>query len=129
MNICNEFPEFRKHLLQRAKIRRCHWKKVFEENRHYCLLKQKEQAAREANLQNDPKVNRLFDAAQLDTESELELELMTEEEITQQKVFSLLNKEFDIFRRSARDKKYDPMELKNRVSYMAGDYLEIENYE
>ena len=38
LKICHQFPEFRKHLLQRAKIRRCHWKKVFEENRHYCLL-------------------------------------------------------------------------------------------
>ena len=42
---------------------------------------------------------------------------------------SLLREDLVGFRRRARDKKYDPMELKNRISYMVGNYLEIDHSE
>ena len=38
LQICNRFPTYRRWLLGRANIRRCHFMKVFEENRHIYLL-------------------------------------------------------------------------------------------
>ena len=38
MKIINRYPEFRRWMLMRAKLRRCHFKKVFEENRHIYIL-------------------------------------------------------------------------------------------
>ena len=41
MDTCNRYPEFRRWLLMRANLRRCHFMKVFEENRHIFLLQEK----------------------------------------------------------------------------------------
>ena len=38
LETANRYPIFRKWLLMRANIRRCHWMKVFDENRHIFLL-------------------------------------------------------------------------------------------
>ena len=38
LKIVNKYPQFRRWMLMRAKLRRCHFKKVFEENRHIYML-------------------------------------------------------------------------------------------
>ena len=39
--IVNHYPDFRRFLLLRANLRRTHWLKVYEENRHQWLTKKK----------------------------------------------------------------------------------------
>ena len=37
----HHYPEFRRYILLRAALRRMHWLKVFDENRHEWLLNKK----------------------------------------------------------------------------------------
>ena len=41
MKIINKYPVFRRFMLMRSKMRRCHFRKVYEENRHIYILNQK----------------------------------------------------------------------------------------
>ena len=43
MKIVNKYPVFRRFMLMRSKMRRCHFRKVYEENRHIYILNQKKQ--------------------------------------------------------------------------------------
>ena len=61
LELCNEYPSYRSWMLTRAKIRRCHWKKVFQENLNICLLQEKEKTQKSANLLIDPELNDIFD--------------------------------------------------------------------
>ena len=38
LDAVNRYPDFREWLLMRANLRRCHWMKVFDENKHIFLL-------------------------------------------------------------------------------------------
>ena len=40
IDICNDYPDFRRYILMRANLRRAHFIKVFEENGHYSRIEQ-----------------------------------------------------------------------------------------
>lgn len=46
LKIINRYPEYRRKVLMRANLRRCHFMKVFRENKHIYLLQRKIQEAK-----------------------------------------------------------------------------------
>lgn len=47
--IYNMYPEYRRFIFLRANLRRTHWLKVFEENRHHWLLEKKVEEQKRIN--------------------------------------------------------------------------------
>ena len=65
-------------------------------------------------MQDEAKVSKLFNHDQ-SFEGESELSDLTEKQKAERKVVKMLKNSAKNYRKKTRDKKYDPMDLKNRI--------------
>ena len=116
----------------RAKLRRCHFKKVFEENRHIYMLNQKRQSYEKLQRTMGRPLNLSQDS---DNQSEdiwgesISQHKLTEKELARKRMHQLLSREFHEFRQKSRAKYYDPMSLQNKVSFLSQHYTQIDGSE
>lgn len=127
MKIVHRYPSMRRWLRMRANLRRSHFKKVFEENRHIYLLNEKK-------MLQEKYFNEIGRPLDLSIESEDENHdifgeilprKLTKEEKAKKKMWKLLNREFHEFRLRARSKHYNPMDLHNKVDFLTNQYIKI----
>ena len=97
--------------------------KVFDENRHIFLLQQKMQQDKQKNEQLGMEKKNLRFETEEDNEEWASLERLGSRQKLRYQVQRMLLREFHDFRQSARNKKYDPMDLKNIIIFLNNKYI------
>ena len=125
--IYHRYPPMRRWLRMRANLRRSHFRKVFEENRHIYLLNEKKMLQEryfseigrplDLSIESEDESHDIF--------GEILPRNLTYEERAKKKMWKLLNREFHDFRKRARSQHYDPMDLHNKVDFLTNQYIKI----
>lgn len=119
IDLCMDYPLFRRFLLLRATQRRSHFLKNLNELRNIKELKRKRDMCRK----DDSELNDEFES---DDDSDLnELTDSQLEKRLKKSVKNLINKQFYEYQKATSDKNHDPSSLRSRVQMVQAGFKQL----